>query len=57
MVRRRNARGASDGECGHHPAAVTVAKLKDMDFGYVAVTTAGTAVLEPNADSSAPPAA
>ena len=32
-----------------HP--VTVAKLKDMDFGYVAVTTAGTAVLEPNADS------
>lgn len=32
-----------------HP--VTVTKLKDMDFGYVAVTTAGTAVLEPNADS------
>ena len=32
-----------------HP--VTVTKLKDMDFGYVAVTTAGTAVLEPNVDS------
>ncbi len=31
-----------------HP--VSVVKLKDMDFGYVAVTTAGTAVLEPNAD-------
>jgi hypothetical protein len=29
---------------------VTVTKLKDMDFGYLAVTTAGTAVLEPNAD-------
>jgi hypothetical protein len=32
-----------------HP--VTVTKLKDMDFGSVAVTTAGTAVLEPNADA------
>jgi hypothetical protein len=27
---------------------VTVTKLDDMDFGYVSVTTAGTAVLEPN---------
>src|SRR4051794_30465951 len=30
---------------------VTVTKLKDMDFGYMAVTAAGTAVLEPNADT------
>ncbi|MFL6732961.1 MAG: hypothetical protein ACJ8EP_11515, partial [Sphingomicrobium sp.] len=30
---------------------VTVTKTKDMDFGVVAVTTAGTAVLEPNADA------
>jgi len=30
---------------------VSVAKLKDMDFGYVAVGAAGTAVLEPNADA------
>jgi hypothetical protein len=30
---------------------VTVTKLKDMDFGYMAVTAAGTAVLEPNADA------
>src|SRR5216117_585861 len=30
---------------------VSVAKLKDMDFGDVTVTAAGTAVLEPNADS------
>jgi|SRR6185369_12046419 hypothetical protein len=29
---------------------VTVTKTKDMDFGVVAVTTAGTALLEPNAD-------
>ena len=29
---------------------VTVTKTKDMDFGVVTVTTAGTAVLEPNAD-------
>lgn len=28
---------------------LTVTKLDDMDFGYVSVTTAGTAVLEPNA--------
>jgi hypothetical protein len=32
---------------------VTVTKLQDMDFGYVSVTTAGTAVLEPNADTYA----
>jgi hypothetical protein len=32
-----------------HPLQVT--KLKDMDFGYLAPTTAGTAVLEPNADT------
>lgn len=31
-----------------HP--VTVTKLQDMDFGSLASTTAGTAVLEPNAD-------
>ena len=30
---------------------VSVAKLKDMDFGDVTVTAAGTAVLEPNADA------
>jgi Domain of unknown function (DUF4402) len=30
---------------------VTVTKVKDMDFGFLSVTTAGTAVLEPNADS------
>jgi hypothetical protein len=30
---------------------LTVTKLKDMDFGYLAATTAGTAVLEPNADA------
>jgi len=30
---------------------VTVTKLEDMDFGWIAVTTAGTAVLEPNADT------
>jgi|KBSMisStaDraftv2_1062788.scaffolds.fasta_scaffold39844_3 hypothetical protein len=30
---------------------VTVTKLEDMDFGSLAVTTAGTAVLEPNADT------
>jgi hypothetical protein len=30
---------------------VTVTKLKDMDFGSMSVTTAGTAVLEPNADA------
>jgi hypothetical protein len=30
---------------------VTVTKLQDMDFGFLAVTTAGTAVLEPNADT------
>ena len=32
-----------------HP--LTVTKLKDMDFGYLAAATAGTAVLEPNADA------
>lgn len=32
-----------------HP--VTVTKVSDMDYGDVAVTTAGTAVLEPNADA------
>jgi hypothetical protein len=32
-----------------HP--LTVTKLKDMDFGYLAAPTAGTAVLEPNADA------
>lgn len=32
-----------------HP--VTVTKIKDLDFGVVTVTTAGTAVLEPNADA------
>jgi hypothetical protein len=30
---------------------VTVTKLEDMDFGFLSVTTAGTAVLEPNADT------
>lgn len=30
---------------------VTVTKLRDMDFGSLAVTAAGTAVLEPNADA------
>ncbi len=30
---------------------VTVTKLSDMDFGNLSVTTAGTAVLEPNADT------
>jgi hypothetical protein len=30
---------------------VTVTKLSDMDFGHLTVTTAGTAVLEPNADT------
>jgi hypothetical protein len=30
---------------------VTVTKLKDMDFGSLSVTTAGTAVLDPNADT------
>ena len=30
---------------------VTVTKLDDMDFGFLSVTTAGTAVLEPNADT------
>jgi hypothetical protein len=29
----------------------SVAKIKDMDFGVVTVTAAGTAVLEPNADT------
>jgi spore coat protein U-like protein len=32
-----------------HP--LTVTKLKDMDFGDLAAPTAGTAVLEPNADA------
>jgi hypothetical protein len=30
---------------------LTVTKLKDMDFGYLAAPAAGTAVLEPNADA------
>ena len=30
---------------------VTVTKLQDMDFGFLSVTTAGTAVLESNADT------
>jgi hypothetical protein len=30
---------------------VTVTKLSDMDFGNLSVATAGTAVLEPNADT------
>lgn len=30
---------------------VSVTKLDDMDFGYVSVAAAGTAVLEPNADT------
>lgn len=32
---------------------VSVTKLDDMDFGYVSVAAAGTAVLEPNADTFA----
>src|SRR6476646_1057551 len=32
-----------------HP--VTVTKLKDMDFGFLASAATGTAVLEPNADA------
>lgn len=32
-----------------HP--LSVAKVKDMDFGWVTAITAGTAVLEPNADT------
>jgi hypothetical protein len=32
-----------------HPLAVT--KLRDMDFGFASVTTAGTAVLNPDTDS------
>lgn len=32
-----------------HP--LTVTKLQDMDFGYLAVTAAGTAVLDPNTDA------
>lgn len=32
-----------------HP--LTVVKKTDMDFGYLSATTAGTAVLEPNANS------
>jgi hypothetical protein len=32
-----------------HPVSVT--KISDMDYGVVTVTTAGTAVLEPNADA------
>lgn len=32
-----------------HP--LTVTKLKDMDFGYLAVTAAGTAVLNPDTDT------
>ena len=32
-----------------HP--LTVTKVKDMDFGYLAAPAAGTAVLEPNADA------
>jgi hypothetical protein len=32
-----------------HP--LSVAKVKDMDFGWVTAVTAGTAVLEPNADA------
>src|SRR4051794_1132381 len=39
---------ATSGAIVIHP--VTVTKIKDMDFGVVTVTTAGTAVLEPNAD-------
>jgi hypothetical protein len=30
---------------------LTVTKLKDMDFGYLGTTTAGTAVLNPDSDS------
>lgn len=30
---------------------LTVTKIKDMDFGYLATTTAGTAVLDPDTDS------
>jgi hypothetical protein len=29
---------------------LTVTKLQDMDFGFLAVTTAGTAVLDPDSD-------
>ena len=36
---------------------VTVIKTKDMDFGNVASTIAGTAVIDPNADSISEPAA
>ena len=32
-----------------HP--LTVTKLQDMDFGYVAVTAAGTAILDPDTDT------
>lgn len=32
-----------------HP--VSVIKLKDMDFGYIWPSSAGTAILEPNADT------
>ena len=31
--------------------ALSVTKTKDMDFGWVTALTAGTAVLEPNADT------
>ncbi len=30
---------------------LSVTKLQDMDFGYLSVTTAGTAVLDPDSDS------
>jgi hypothetical protein len=30
---------------------LTVTKLQDMDFGFLAVTTAGTAVLDPDSDT------
>jgi hypothetical protein len=30
---------------------LTVTKLKDMDFGYLGATTAGTAILDPDANS------
>jgi len=32
-----------------HP--LTITKLKDMDFGYLAVTAAGTAILDPDTDA------
>src|SRR5581483_375529 len=32
-----------------HP--LTVTKLQDMDFGYLGVTAAGTAVLDPDSDT------